>query len=432
MDFLLEITSNHIFLYIILFLASFFDAFIFTSLFVVWEFFYISGWYLWFEYLDILIVYIILVISSIIWDNLSYFLWKKYWRKIFLRNWKFFNEKQLKRWEKLIEKYWEKIIFLSRFIWVFHWIIPFISWTFHQNYKKFFIFNLFWILIWIFHFMVYWYFFAKWFAYFWDSVFLNILLFLVFFYILMIFFYKVFFFLKEKKYLKIISLFFKFFLWFFLFFVLVLFYYYFYLYPKEAKFYDKNIIISDLTEYLKNISKKVYSDKIIKTNSNPINLVLITSKDLDFIMSEIWWKKNMSFSSWKINIFKFIELFFDKTLPISDFYHNDYNQNFQYQDFSKSTKTRNHIRFWQVWKNLNWENIYLGSISKDKNFTIMINNWLPIIWHSIYRNIDLTRDYFLSLIEKKFWEKKIEKIDFPSFQKKNYFTDWDIFIIKID
>lgn len=280
--------------------------------------------------------------------------------------------------------------------------------------------------------MVYWYFFAKWFAYFWDSVFLNILLFLVFFYILMIFFYKVFFFLKEKKYLKIISLFFKFFLWFFLFFVLVLFYYYFYLYPKEAKFYDKNIIISDLTEYLKNISKKVYSDKIIKTNSNPINLVLITSKDLDFIMSEIWWKKNMSFSSWKINIFKFIELFFDKTLPISDFYHNDYNQNFQYQDFSKSTKIRNHIRFWQVWKNLNWENIYLGSISKDKNFTIMINNWLPIIWHSIYRNIDLTRDYFLSLIEKKFWEKKIEKIDFPSFQKKNYFTDWDIFIIKID
>lgn len=431
MDFLLSFTSNQIFLYLILFLSVFFDSIIFSSLFFIWEIFIISGWYLSFEYLNIFLTYFILVLAASFWDNVNYFIWKKYWRKIFEKNGKIFNEKQLKRWEKLIKKFWLKIVFLSRIIFPFYWIVPTICGTFWLDYKRFFIFNFLWACFWVFHFMAYWYFFAAWFAYFWNSIFINILLFIVFFYLLFLFIYRSKTFFKDKKYFFIIILFLKYLFSYFFIFLFILSYYYFFLYPKDAKFYDNTQKIENIELFLKNIEKKIYSDKIIKTNSNPINIAIVTDKDIDFLMQKIWWEKNLSFSSWEIDFFKFFSLLKSKTPPISDYYHNSFNQNYQYQDISNSNKSRNHIRFWQVWKDNSWKNIFIWSVSQDNNFWIMINNWLPIIGHSIEKNIDFSRNYFINLLKKNFENITLKKIDFSDFSKKNYFTDWDIYFINI-
>lgn len=431
MDFLLDYyTANQIILYFLHFLFSLLDWIIFTSFFIAWELFFISWGYLSFEY-NFFIFYFLMSFWAIIWDNISYFIWKKYWRKIFSNWWRFLNEKQLKRWEDLLKKHWVKMIFLSRFIWPFSWIAPSVSGIFDFNYKKFFIFNSLWILLGVLHFMAYGYFFATGFAYFWNTVFVNLLLLVLLFYILFLFLIKLKFFIKNWKYFSIFFLFLKYFFTYILFFLFILFYYYFYLYPKEAVFYDWEVIIKDVKSYIKLVDRKIYSDKIIQTNSNPINIILIIDKDLDSFMESIFWHKNLSFSSWEISPKKFFQLLFEKTPPISDYYHQGFNQNFQYQDISNSAAKRNHIRFWQVWKDSSWKKIFLASISKDKNFSLMINNGLPVIWHSIYKDVDATRDNFINLLRKNFENISLEKLDFPSFQKKNYFTDGDIFLIEI-
>lgn len=432
MDFLLETTWNQILLYILHFLWALFDWIIFSSFFITWEIFFVSWWYLSANYLNFFICYIFLVIWASLWDNISYFIWKKYWNKVLKwKQVKFLNEKQIKKWSDLLNKHWVKIIFFSRFVWPFYWIIPTISWIIWFDYKKFFFFNLAWISVWVLQFMTYWYFFAIWFSYFWNSVFINILLIITFIYFLYLFYLRIKLHINDKKYHKIFLEFLKYFLLYTLIFIIILFYYFFYLYPKESVFYDENQEIKNISLFLEKNDKKIFSDKIIKTNSNPINLVLITNKNLDSLMNEIWWKKNLSFSSSQIDILKFWELFFKKEPPISDYYHNWFNQNFQYQDFSKSSRKRNHIRFWKIWKTKDRKNIYLSSISKDKNYSIMINNWLPIIWHSIYKNIDYTRDYFIEILKKNFEKININYIKFPEIKEKNYFSDWKIFILEI-
>lgn len=431
MDFLLEITSNQIFLYFLHFFGSFFDSLIFTSFFVAWEVFFLSWGYLSSEYLNFFICYFLLVFWALIWDNLSYFLWKKYSKKIFSKNWKIFSEKRLEKWEKLLKKHWLKIIFFSRFVWPFYWIIPTVSWVFGVDYKKFFLFNFAWICFWVLHFMAYWYFFAIWFEYFWTTIFVNLLLFIIFVYFSFLFHLNTKKYFKNKNILKIFLHFLKYFFYFFASFIFVLIYYYFFLYPKDAVFYDEKRIIYDFEKYIYEMDKKIYSDKIIKTNSNPINLVIITENNLDEIMEKIAWKKNLSFSSGEITISKFFELFNKKEPPISDYYHNWYNQNFQYQDFSKSSAKRNHIRFWLIWQTISWEKIYISSVSEDKNYSLMINNWLPIIWHSIEKDIDRTRDYFLSVLSKNIEKMEVDEFFFKQIKQKNYFTDGKIIVIKI-
>lgn len=428
MDFLLETTTNQIFLYVIHFIASFLDAFVFSSFFIAWEVFFVSGGYLSVDYLNFWICYVFMVFGAVIWDNLSYFLGKKYWRNIFLKSWKFLNKNQLDRWEKLLKKHWEKIIFFSRFIWPFYWLIPTFAGTFNVSYKKFFFFDLAWVCIWVLHFMAYWYLFVFWIEYFGTSIFINILLGLLFIYILILFIFRLKTILKEKKYFSVFLLFFKFFIVYFFTFICILAYYFFYLYPIEAKFYEETKIL-DLEKYISEMDKKIYSDKVIKSNSNPINIVIVTDKNLDDIMEKISRKKNLSFSSSEITIPKFWKLFFKKEPPISDYYHNSFNQNFQYQDFSKSSANRNHIRFWLVWEDNFWKKIYLSSVSEDKNYAFMINNWIPVIWHSIEKNIDSTRDYFISILSKNFEKMEIKDLEFWNFEEKNYFTDGKIIIV---
>lgn len=431
MDFLLDTSTNQIILYLLHFVWAFFDSFIFSSFFIFWEIFFLSGWYLSVDILDFFGVYLILVFWALFWDNVSYFLWKKYGRKIFLRNGKIFNEKKLEKWEKLLEKYWFKIIFFSRFIWPIYWLIPTIAWTFNFSYKKFLFFNFFWVLVWVLQFMAYGYFFGLWLSYFWTSIFINLFLFSLAIYLLFLFSIKLKLFLKWKKYFSIFILFFRYFFIYSLSFFSILAYYYFFLYPVDAKFYDNKNIIYDIKSYLNDFDKKIYSDKVIQTNSNPINIIIVSDKNINEIMFWIWWKENLSFSSWKINFSKFVKLLLDKEPPISDYYHNWFNQNHQFQDFSNSNLKRNHVRFWEIWKNEFWDNVYIWSVSKDKNFTIMINNWLPIVWHSIYENIDFTRNMFKDILMEKFPESKIEFINFQKIYEKNYFTDWQIFVFYI-
>ena len=115
--------------------------------------------------------------------------------------------------------------------------------------------------------------------------------------------------------------------------------------------------------------------------------------------------------------------------PVSDFYHYNFTQNYQYQDWWNIK--REHIRFWEIWKLNNWNNIYIWSVSRDKWISFMINNWIPVIGHWIDKNIDKSRDLIKNLIINNFKNTKIKMLDFESFYKKNYFTDGDVVILEI-
>lgn len=207
--------------------------------------------------------------------------------------------------------------------------------------------------------------------------------------------------------------------------------YYFYLYPYFADFYDNNKVIPNLENWIKENDRKVYSDRIIKTNSNPINIVIVTQKNIDDIFEKIWWKANLSFSSWKIGFKKFINLLMQNSPPISDFYHYNFTQNHQYQDLEWWNIKREHIRFWEIWKLENWNKIYIWTVSRDKWISFMINNWIPIIGHWIDKNIDKSRDLIKDLIINNFKNTKVKILDFESFWKKNYFTDGDVVILEV-
>ena len=431
MDFFLNTTTNQIILYFLHFLWSFLDGFIFSSFFVAWEVFSLSGWYLSVSHFNFFICYVCIVFWAVLWDNISYFFWKKYWRNLLVKKFRIFTEEKLDFWAKSLQKHWIKIIFISRFVWTFYWVSPITACFLGFYYIIFFVFNFLWILVGILQFMVYWYCFAIWLDYFWTSVFVNLLLIIVFIYFFYLFYLNFRQFLKEKKYFSIFYIFLKYVIFYCIFFSIVLIYYFFFLYPKDAHFYDKEKIITNVEQFLKETPKKVFSDKVVTTNSNPINVVIITENNLDEIIEKINWKKNLSFSSWEINFWKFLKLLREKEPPISDYYHNNFNQNFQYQDFSKTNSKRDHIRFWEVWKTLEWKKIFLGSVSRDKSYAFMINNWILVIWHSIYKNIDLTRDNFVTLLEKNFKNIKKTEINFWKFKEKNYFTDWKIFILEI-
>lgn len=174
------ISQNQFFVYIILFLWSFLDWIIFINLIIPWEIFYFFAWYFSsFWLINPYISFLVLFLAWFLWDNLSYFLWKKYFKNVFKENKRVFNLKNLNRWEKFFNKYWNKAIVLSRLLWIFSsWISSF-AWVFWVKYKNFFIYNTYWLFIIICSTFLFWFVLWIWAEYFWASIIFNIVLFVI-------------------------------------------------------------------------------------------------------------------------------------------------------------------------------------------------------------------------------------------------------------
>lgn len=417
-----EITNNIFLLYLLFFIWSFWDAFILTNMFIHWEFFFLAGWFIIAEgKLNPYAIIFLLFIWAILWDHISYFLWKKYWKKVFKKDSKFLNFKNLERWKEFFKKYWEKTILISRLLWPVSRIIPFISAIFWIKYKTFVFYNFIWIILWISQFILYWYTLWIWADYLWFSIIINCFLSLLAI-IFIIFAYKKF---NKKNLKKSFYNICKIFIIYIILFFFTVFIYFFHLYPKYIDKYNSNEIIENIEQYILEKWRLIHSDNIIKTYSNPINLVIITDKNIENVFSKINWIENKSFSSGEISFKKYLNLIKKKQPPISDFYYNNFVQNYQFQNKTWGNIYRQHIRLWEIWQTKDFKKIYIASVSKDDWLTIMINNGLFIPAHDIDYEIDKSRDNFIDNLRDNF-SVRLSEYKMNYLEKNEYKTDWII------
>lgn len=108
------------------------------SFFFYSEYFFIpAGLLAWMWILDIKLVYVATVIWVLLWDLISYSIWKRYKKSLFKENAKYMNIKNLKKWEEFFEKYWSLAIPVSKVIPAVPWISSFLAWAWNMKLIRF-------------------------------------------------------------------------------------------------------------------------------------------------------------------------------------------------------------------------------------------------------------------------------------------------------
>lgn len=94
---------------------------------------------------------IVLLIASLIEDNLSYWLGRNYGSQFLIKKMKEkpFLNRNIHKIEKFIHSHGGKTIFLARFLYGFRYYTPMIAGTSKMKYGKFLLFNSLAILIWV-------------------------------------------------------------------------------------------------------------------------------------------------------------------------------------------------------------------------------------------------------------------------------------------
>lgn len=429
MDWLSEISSNIYILYSVLFLGSFWDAWIVSNFFIHGEVFFLAAGYAGGQgYINIYLAFLVSILWALAGDHISYYLWKKHGIKFFSEDARFLNIKNLKKWEDLFKRYGSKTILISRLLGPISWITPCLAGIFWVKYAKFSFFNFIGVCIWVGQFIFYGYCVSLGQEYFSTTIIINSLL-IILTVLSWIYLYRnILLHVHNKK--NQLFVIFKI-IWIYLtIFFAILAIYFFYLYPSSAKFYSGDAYIPDIKNYLEETDRFIYSDKVVKLYYNPINIVLITDRDILQVFNNINWKKNQSFSSDNITFPSYIESLRLGTPPISDFYHQEQTQNYQFQNAWGKSIVRDHIRLWHIWKTENGKNIYLSSISEDDALWLMISNGLLILWHDIEHNIDISRDAFVQTIGKTYDNLKVENFPYPVHEWGSFETDWIVKILE--
>ncbi|WP_028857045.1 DedA family protein [Psychrilyobacter atlanticus] len=151
--------------YLILFMGSMVETIIGLSFLFFGEVFFLAGGILaGTGRLDIGKVIVVLYLGGIIGDNISYFIGRKYGLKLYesFSQYRFFNRViNKKNYDKGVS-YFTKVgpisVFLARFMGPISWITPFISGVYTMNYRKFFFYNFFGVILGIGQFIVVGYF----------------------------------------------------------------------------------------------------------------------------------------------------------------------------------------------------------------------------------------------------------------------------------
>ncbi|UUV17283.1 DedA family protein [Fusobacteria bacterium ZRK30] len=154
--------------YLILFMGSMIETIIGLSFLFFGEIFFLAGSILASTgRLDIGKVIVVLYLGGIIGDNISYFIGRKYGMKLYetFSQYRFFkkfiNKKNYDRGVTYFMKTGPVSVFLARFMGPVSWITPFISGVYAMDYKKFFIYNFFGVILGIGQFIVAGYFGGK-------------------------------------------------------------------------------------------------------------------------------------------------------------------------------------------------------------------------------------------------------------------------------
>lgn len=126
-----------------MFFGSFIETIFPFSFFIPGEIFFYSGTLLALSgAINIWVLLIIMIIGGILGDSTSYFLGKRYGRKMFKKDAKFLNKKNLKIGEKAFHKHGGKAVFFARFLGPLSWTIPFVAGINNMKYKSFLKYNI--------------------------------------------------------------------------------------------------------------------------------------------------------------------------------------------------------------------------------------------------------------------------------------------------
>lgn len=457
MDIFSFLETNKVFIYFFLsfwvVVASIFPL----NLLIYSEIFILSGAILsWLEVIDFFTIFITLLFSWFIWDSISFFIWYKYWDKLFekIALWKsIISRANLSRYEKITGSF-ERNISFSIFVWrlwfFLHYFTPFIAWKLKVRYIRFLKYSSLWLLLSIWFLLFIWFFiwenlvqslfFVK------EYIFLILFLFIVT--VSVYFYFRRYIIIAYNKYERIfdvkktilLRLLFKHLLY--IFYVVVTIYV-IALYLIFFQFWSNKTPTTNNFDYnLTNIEEinnytnfKTYYDNNIYDIIQPVNIVLITDKDIRLVLDKLWWIENKTFVWNNINFKEFYSLYKSKELPVSNLYLDWKVQNTAFQMKSNSNFKRTHLRVWNFWT-LNNEKVYLISVSKDTKIDIEFYNKFLTPIHEIDLNVDEQRDLLLEQSEKVFnnivySRIKINTIDDSLFYKYNYYTDWFIYIIQV-
>jgi len=154
--------------YLILFLWAMWESLFPISFLIYWEIFFLAWSILaWYWLLNIAIVAPLLIIWWFLGDNISYFLWKKYWFNIikYIKGnrilWKIVNEKRFNIVDNFFKEKWWLWVLIARFSWPLARITPFLAGSFKLKYSTFIKYDIVWVILGIWLFIFVWYFFGR-------------------------------------------------------------------------------------------------------------------------------------------------------------------------------------------------------------------------------------------------------------------------------
>ncbi|HHD92644.1 MAG TPA: hypothetical protein ENL06_03450 [Candidatus Portnoybacteria bacterium] len=450
--------------YLILFLGSYFETVIGISFFVYGEIFFLAGSILaGMNILNIWLVILVFYLGGVLGDSTSYFLGRKYGyqlyqylgKNFFLK--RYLNKDNYQKGSNFFKKYGKYSVFFARFLGPISWITPFLAGIYNLNYKTFLIFDFPAVILGIGQFII-----VGYFAGIHYKILLNLffkyLFIILFLLIILLYFYLQFKKFKRKKYFldltkkwtknkkKLIIATIKYFVFVVTTIIIIFFLFLFYLsfvYQGSTSYTNikknKSILLNN--KYLNNCKNlNTYYFDSPSSIIQPINIVLITNKDIptilknDWIKDNIFKKENHSFKNFLIDLK-------NKTLPVSNLYANNISQDVAYQYKKKSLTKREHIRFWSFTnKNNPAQKIYLGSISNDDGFTFKFYNHFFSPIHEVNKNIDKSRDFFYQYLLKqknikvdcRYIQTKCQVKKTKGAEDQQYYTDGKILLCKIN
>ena len=103
------------------------------------------------------LVFLLAVLGNVIWSTINYFLWYKVWKKGFKKGFLFLKPSFFKRWYNFIKNHKWKFLVLWKLIPGVKESITFVAGMLHLDFKKFFIFNTIWTILWALIYIWIWY-----------------------------------------------------------------------------------------------------------------------------------------------------------------------------------------------------------------------------------------------------------------------------------
>jgi len=206
----------------------------------------------------------------------------------------------------------------------------------------------------------------------------------------------------------------------------------FYKYRQRRVKIKENLKEVSSLEDLKAIPLIISSSLNKITYAQPINVILITEKNIDKMMQDNGWRPCLTYSKHSIRLVTLLKNIIFNTPPMTDAYFMKNHQHYAFQKNAKLRK-RDHIRIWRMGITKNGKTMYAAAISKDTNFSIKLHNNFYSPSHSIDPNVDEIRDEFAKEIIATQKNVKVRKIKLGEKVKrrkmKHYFTNGKVVIL---